>query len=68
MTGGAADRTSAAEVLRDEARRYTVAVWLLALLVLVAFIVSLLIGPAGLSPAQSIAALLGGGGSAVMMS
>lgn len=61
MTHGSPPSHSAADVLRDEERRYRSALGLLALLVVGAFIASLLIGPARLSPWQSLTALLGGG-------
>ncbi|MBK1635984.1 FecCD family ABC transporter permease [Rhodovulum adriaticum] len=47
--------------------RYSLLLWLLSLLVVVLFCAALLIGPAGLSPGESVSALLTGRGDAAVL-
>ena len=51
------------DVLEQEARRARALTWALRGIVLAAFVASLLVGPAGLRPSESLAALLGLGGA-----
>jgi ABC-type enterobactin transport system permease subunit len=53
----------ASPVLLGEERRARRLFWVLSVLVCAAFMASLLIGPAGLSPSNSLAALFGRGGA-----